>query len=228
MTTYEGASPGLILERLRRPRDGHRPKSESVSRGFGVYNHYREGLIDKVALEATITFSALSNNDRKRVRYATDMINACARYNYFDPSKAKRIIDFGAGDGVPTLALLQLAKQNGGTVRALEQFPAEAIKRGFLTPDQLHPGDGLRFFKDMADRNETCDLVTAIMLGPDDSGQLAEALLKPVSRVLHPEGHLIVHSHPRTNEAVERVFNEADIAYQSVFSETFITSFARR
>lgn len=224
MTNYGGASREQVLERLRI----HQSKPGPVSLNFGRYTHTPDFLI--TGLESSPAFRRLETygtaeekkSRQNRALGAAALLNDLARYDFLKLAEAKRVVDFGAGDGVPTLALAQLVKQNDGTVKALEQGPSKAVERGLLTPDQWYMGDGLAFLDDM----EGCDLVTAFMLGPD-AGDLVSKLLKSASRALNPQGHLIIRSDPTTTRDAKDIFAEAGVTYHDHY-DTLITSFGEQ
>src|SRR5687767_7624716 len=114
-------------------------------------------------------FEGLESFYQRQALEAALLLNRAAHLGY-GVFGAKRIIDFGSSAGGPTLALVSMTERNGGTVDALERnnYQVQAmIRSGILSADRAHAGDGLKFLGGMAARGESCDLITAFMLGPD-------------------------------------------------------------
>jgi hypothetical protein len=180
-------------------------------------------------LEDTPLWPQLDNYDRKRLDSYRADLNNCHRFGYIDLSQVRSIIDFGAGDGTPTLISLRLAELNGGTVDALELHKAPAqviVDRGILPPERVHDGDGLDFLQAMASRGETCDLITVFHGGPFsmENEDLARNLLVAASWALAPGGHLFITSDSGSIRFMERLFTAEGIDYQNEFG-TLITDF---
>jgi hypothetical protein len=143
------------------------------------------------------------------------LLNRVARLGY-GIVHAKRIVDFGSSAGGPTLALVQLAESNGGTVDALERNNYQVqimIRSGIVPPDRAHAGDGIQFLNAMSARGETCDLIAAFMLGPDAHGGLTDRLTGAASSVLEPLGHLLITSDSETMATVRRVCDSKQVRY---------------
>lgn len=149
---------------------------------------------------------------------AETVLNLSASFGYLDLAKAKRMIDFGAGAGGPTLALAQLAGLNGGTVEAVEsnlKFVEDMIAMGIVDAEHAHQGNGITLLGNETSR-ATYDLVTAFMLGPDSDGGLTRDLLKASQNALTAGGHLVITSDMGTMSVARRVCDQQGTKYEYV------------
>ncbi len=96
----------------------------------------------------------------------------------------------------------------------LIRYKNDSVERGILDPTQSHVGNGLDFLHKMADRGESCDLITAFMLGPDDTnGTLARQLVVPARRALSTDGHILIRSDGPTTRTTIKVLNDERVVY---------------
>lgn len=144
---------------------------------------------------------------------AQTVLNQASNLGYIDLAKIKKILDFGAGVGGPTITLAHLAESNGGKAEAVDTSPvfAEFIaKLGILPPEYVHQGDGIELLSS-ADAQNTYDLITAFMLGPDGRGELIGNLIESSQRALTENGRLVITSDPMTMSTARRCCEQAGV-----------------
>lgn len=162
--------------------------------------------------------SLVGKYDRRTQWFAKNAVDylTAASQNGVILSHKKRIIDFGAGDGISTIPLVQLARMNQGSVVALERMPHRTDKMsefGILPPHQIYTGDGIDFLEDMKRRGKKADLIAAFFLDPDPIKQLDRRLIRVAKDVLDTDGHLLITSDATTMMAAERIFVAEAIPY---------------
>ena len=141
---------------------------------------------------------------------------------------ARRIVQFGASEGHETIALVELARQNGGSVTALEidsERGRKLRKSRILPPNQVYIGDGIRYLEQMAQRGETCDLVAALYLDYTDPEALIRRLL-PAAHAVLPHGQFLVTSDIDPMMVTRSVLNEEGLQYKTFKAGTDITATA--
>jgi precorrin-6B methylase 2 len=146
------------------------------------------------------------------------VLNLCGIKNLIDLSTSRRIVDFGAGSGEPTITLSQLANMNGGTVDVLERSSvgADALRQsGIVDPGHVHEGDGIAYLADARVAGEY-DLITAFMFGPDPAGVLAADLLDASRNALAYNGHLLISSEISSISALCAVCEQRGIRYDFI------------
>lgn len=149
---------------------------------------------------------------------AENVLNLSASYGYIDLARSKRLLDFGAGSGGPTLALTELAKLNGGSVEVVEsnpRFAQDMIELGIVTPDKVHQANGIELLSSAASTDQY-DLITAFMLGPDTNGGLTQQLLGASRNALQSSGKLLVTSDIGTMLTVRGVCDRVGVSYEYV------------
>lgn len=170
-----------------------------------------------VTVEGNPIFTNLHSFHRRGATTAAAILNMGEGFGYLDLSKAKRILDFGAGSGGPTLALTELTRLNGGTVDAVEANSASAqdiVSLGILTADQVIVGDAL---ETLQTTSEKYDLITSFMLGPDDQqGSLTRALLYSSRNALEPGGSILITSDTSTMATVKQVCEQERIPHDYI------------
>lgn len=130
-----------------------------------------------ISVEENPIFPHLEGFHQWGATTAATVLNMGEVAGHLNLSEARSILDFGAGGGGPTLALAELAEKNGGIVTAVESIPASAqgiIDSGILPAEQVVVGDGLEVLRTTP---EKYDLITAFMLGPDNTGSFTRAFL---------------------------------------------------
>jgi hypothetical protein len=133
---------------------------------------------------------------------------------------AKRIIQFGASRGEETITLAELARLNGGTVTALEidEERGKNLKRSrIISAERVAVGDGIDYLKKMAERGETCDLITAFFLDWTYPEELSRKLI-PAAQAVLPFGKLLVTSDRDPMMAIRGVLNELGIKYDNLYA----------
>lgn len=172
-------------------------------------------------------FNSMDNMTRYCAMLAASRLLACAQAGYSEVARAKRIVDFGAGDGASAFSLGLLAKQSGGSVDALEQDinldRAASIERSGLTrrlPVRLHAVDGLEWLSSQAQAGSRYDLIAGCWFGPDYEGELAKGLLSAAREALAPGGLLVVYSDEPTMAGVQGGFREEGVRYRWLAGRT--------
>lgn len=170
-----------------------------------------------VTPENNPVFAHLHSFHRRGATAAATVLNLSEGLGHLDLSKSKRILDFGAGSGGPTLALAELAKLNGGTVDAIESKPRLArdiVDLGILPAERVITGNGIEALRTTP---EKYDLITSFMLGPDDSdGSLARALLDSGRHALVPGGSILITSDVNTIATVKRVCEQDGVPHDYI------------
>jgi SAM-dependent methyltransferase len=170
-------------------------------------------------------------------RTADTVLNMAQGHKYLDLSSKKKILDFGAGSGGPTLALVQLAEQTGGKVEAVEPWQkgvAEIVESGVLPAEDVYVEDGIEFLSKRGQSGNKFDLITAFMFGPDADGSFSNQLIAAASRALEPSGQLLVTSDGGTMEAVQHTCDLRGVKYEHIYAipgevpETVIITFPQR
>jgi hypothetical protein len=170
-----------------------------------------------IAVEENPIFANLRSFHRRGATTAATILNMSEGFGHLNLSKAKRILDFGAGSGGPTLALVELAKLNGGTVDVVEASPIFAqdiIDSGIISPDRVIIDDGLKVLQTTS---EKYDLITSFMLGPDDlQGSLTRTLLNNSRNALNPGGSILITSDTSTMTTVKRVCEQEGMPHDYI------------
>jgi predicted O-methyltransferase YrrM len=146
---------------------------------------------------------------------AADYLMESSLRQLINLTEAQHIIQFGASKGNETIALAELTRQNGGTVTALEihNKRGEVLKRSHIIPaKRIYIGDGITYLEQMAERGETCDLITAFFLDWVEPEQLTRRLI-PAAQAVLPSGSLLVTSDIDTMMDTRGVFEELGIQY---------------
>lgn len=172
-----------------------------------------------VDVKSNPIFADLHSFYRTGAMRAAAILNLSEGLGYLDLSKSRRILDFGAGSGGPTLALTELAKLNGGTVEAVEAKPThvqDIIDLGIVSPERVILGDGLKILQTTSERY---DLITSFMLGPDDEGgRLTRALLSSSRHALMPGGSILITSDAGTMTTVKRICEQEGVPHDYIQS----------
>lgn len=154
---------------------------------------------------------------------AETALNLADAHGYIELGRIRRILDFGAGRGGPTFALLQLADFNGGVVDAVDLYEEDAVgalrTHGYISDDHVHHGDGLDFLRNVSGADRY-DLVTAFMFGPDTCGDLALGLLEASRHALRTGGYLVINSDPDTMTAVQSVLSAEGQTFELIPGES--------
>lgn len=170
-----------------------------------------------VTVEEDPIFTNLHSFHRQGAITAAAILNVSEGFGYLNLSKAKRILDFGAGSGGPTLALTELTRLNGGTVDAVEAnsaFAQHIVDLGILSAGRVIVGNGL---ETLQTTSEKYDLITAFMLGPDDPrGGLTRALLNSSRNALVPGGSILITSDTDTMTTVKRVCKQEGVPHDYI------------
>ncbi len=182
-----------------------------------TYNNLHSGEAgDSVRFDVTThpAFQNLNRTDQHAARIAQAVIQLFAREGWLDLNATRRILDFGAGSGGPTLALVAMAESNGGSVEAVEQEQTSHLiaARGIVAADRLHTGDGLAFLG-ATEQVGRFNLITAFMLGPDPEGRLSDELLTAARLALVPGGQLLMTSDIQTVPAFQEACRQQGIGY---------------
>lgn len=102
----------------------------------------------RVAVEKHPDFQKLNVLQRSGAKWATSALQLAASMGHIDASRIKRIVDFGAGSGGPTFAVVRIGEAIGADVEAVEQNEQQAkeiVSDGILPEEKVHVGDGLAF-----------------------------------------------------------------------------------
>lgn len=149
-----------------------------------------------ITVEHDPDFAELDALQQMSARRAAFFMNFCHQAGHVDLAKKRRLLDFGAGIGGTTFALLTLAKANAAQVHAVEINPEHAKRLESLpamTGRQVHVQDGVTLLE-KPPQNKKFDLVTAFLFGPDKSGGLSEAFVRAADHGLEPDGHILLDS----------------------------------
>lgn len=172
-------------------------------------------VIDVQALEP---YDLLDDYDQRQARTAARILQAAHELGCFDLSSARRLLDFGAGTGGPTLALRAAAEINDGRVEAVEAHPriARVISdRQILPEQQVYACNGIKFLEQGNCRG-SFDLITAFMLGPDMDGRLARRLLPAAQQALLASGCLLMTSDTISLMAFREACTEAGVEHRYI------------
>jgi predicted O-methyltransferase YrrM len=164
-------------------------------------------------------FDRMDNVERQGALYAASRLMACARLGY-EVLKARRIIDFGAGNGVSALPLGLLANRSGGSVDSLEICStlqwAEKIKHLGIEehlPVRVHGVDGLEWISSKAQEGKRYDLITGCWFAPDNVADRTRGLLAASRQALDSNGLLIVYSDHPTMQTVRSTLGDEKVLF---------------
>ncbi len=172
-----------------------------------------------IDLRSNPMFQGARKIDKLGASWAEFALSMAGMSGHIDLERCRRIIDFGAGFGGPTLALTELVRKNGGVVDAVEVSEGHmrlAVENGFVDPDHAHTADGIDFLEQLEEEGRQVDLVTAFMFGPDGNGDFARLFLNAASSVLKPDGKVLMTSDQGTMSAIERVIQQNGTPYEYV------------
>ncbi len=173
----------------------------------------------QIDVESHPVFEGLDELQQWGARTAKNVLGISQTFGYIDLATRRRIVDFGAGSGGPTLSLVQLAEQNGGSVDAVESRSPQVqdmIDSGIIPAEHAHVGDGIDFLKSSGEAGGKFDLITAFMLGPDCSGQLTREVLSVAQGALDSGGQLLVTSEIDTMSTVRSVCDQLCVPYDYI------------
>lgn len=142
-------------------------------------------------------------------------------FGYIDFSKVKRILDFGAGMGEGTFALVSVARSIGAEVEAIEIRAPQAnliVETSILPNERVLGGkNGIVYLNSTVDKGiQPYDLITGFMFGPDEKGTLFRQLVKAARKSLSPSGSLLLTSDIGTIMAAEDVCQMSRIDYHRI------------
>lgn len=175
--------------------------------------------ISRVDVERLPGYDRLDVLQKFGARVSARAIQLAVGMGYVNPDRMGRIIDFGAGSGGPTFALVGLGNAVGSRVEAVEnnqQSAQKIIDSAILPEDQVHITDGLAYLGSAQSKDESFDLVTAFMLGPDMEGSLFRRLAKASSTTLSGDGKLLITSDFGTLSTVKAISEQSGAKYNFV------------
>ncbi len=164
-------------------------------------------------LDAQKGFEKIETFQKARAQSALILIKLALARGLLTPAHFRRVIDFGAGRGGTTFALVNIAKIVEGEVEAVEEDPERGLKivnAGILPIEFVHIGEGIASLESLAtNESNEVDLVTSFMLQPSQNGQLFRALATVSSCLLTDMGLLLVNSDLKTLNGVETICRES-------------------
>ncbi len=179
-----------------------------------VSSNVRFGTTQRIqSIKQTPEYGSLDNSQKFVAGIAYQILTITGELGYIQPGEISSVCDFGSGAGGPLIALKRFFNLPPGHLQALEQDPAQArqiIQNGILPSSDVQIGDGLAYLRQ---GRQKYDLLTAFMLGPDESGVLANALFKEVPRSLSPHGKLLVYSDIGTMPVVRKCCEEQQLPF---------------
>ena len=164
---------------------------------------------------------------RQGATLAASILMTCSQAGY-DVLKARKIIDFGAGNGASALPLGLLAERSGGSVDSLEICSnldwAKKIEQLDIErhlPVRVHGVDGLEWISSRAQEGKRYDLITGCWFAPDDVGDRIRGLLSVSRQALASSGLLIVYSDLPTMESVRNACDEESVNYKRIDEQQY-------
>ena len=140
-------------------------------------------------------FDRLDDYQKASAIAAQETLNQAAIQGRIDLSRAKRILDFGAGTGGATWTLAKLAELNDGQVEAVDTNPNFTSKIPLADRLAVHTMDGITFLRDAAASGKRYDLITAFQIEPPADlmpGNLVDELLCRGQIVLATGGAIFI------------------------------------
>lgn len=173
----------------------------------------------------TLNIDAQPGYDRLSVpqvfgaKMAMASLRMAVSFGYVDEARIRRIMDFGAGSGGPTFALVAAAREIGASVDAVElgKTANAIVESGILPRENVLQEDGIAYLNSLAERGVSqYDLVTAFMLGPDEHGVLFRQLAQACRKALTPYGNLLVISDLGTFSAAQEACEQAGLPFNRI------------
>lgn len=184
---------------------------EPVSTDLIVSNQVsgnRPRTLASIEIEKEIGAERLNSLQIWSARRALTGLVLAESFGYINFSNIRRILDFGAGMGGPTFALVSVGGVIDAEVEAVEVKSSLAdvvVETGILPRDRVLGGrDGFTYLNSLPEQGiQPYDLITSFMFGPDREGDLFFRLTRAAQRSLAPTGFLLITSDPGTILAAE-------------------------
>ena len=147
-------------------------------------------------------YHALNPIQKFEVIHAEEAVIAASKAGLLLKSHVSgKVVDFGCGLGGGALVL----SYNGADVTAIDidSKSIEEFRRyNLIDPVKIIQGDGITYMDTLSE--DSLDLVTAFIFGPDFEGSLIQRFFATANHALKPDGRILITSETGTLSLVER------------------------
>lgn len=152
--------------------------------------------------------------------HAHAALTAAIEQGYIDLKNVHKILDFGAGYGGSTSAIVDVTRQYAPHIDAVENGEVvlkNLIPSGVLPRENIIPYDGILYLKELRQKGiAPYDLITAFRLGSDTMGRIFREIASSTTTTLNPNGNLLVTSDNLSMSVALKALDEAGVTYHFI------------